>query len=296
MDVVEFVKNSNELLVSPIWSGKQAFRFLCLGHLDVSEALGFELQKISPQLTIVKEGQMCTKEQLDKWINKHKVDATYLNHELDILQTLKKECCEEGTLYGGGCFGPLTVVSGIMGVENMLKALRREPDFVREFVECVTEYMEDLAKREAEKGIDFFWIAEPLASLLSPENFWEFSGRYIKRIYEASSESGFLHVCGKTLQHTKYMVKTGAKVLSIDSCTDIGKCIRMVSEDVIIMGNVSPSTLRFGTVGEVEKEIQDIFDSCHGFKNFVLSTGCSIMGGTPDENMRVMFDMAKKYK
>ena len=102
-----------------------------------------------------------------------------------------------------------------------------------------------------------------------------------------------LHVCGPTLKHTELMVETGAEVLSIDYCTDIGKCIRMVPEHVIIMGNVSPNTLRRGTKEEVEEEVQAILDAVEGFPNFVMSTGCSTMGGTPDENVQILFDMCR---
>lgn len=92
------------------------------------------------------------------------------------------------------------------------------------------------------------------------------------------------------------MIHTGAKVLSIDSCTDIGECIHMAGNDIVIMGNVNPSTLKFGTEEDVKKEIETIFNACQGANNFVLSTGCSIMEGTPRRNMQIMFDMAQQYK
>ena len=168
--------------------------------------------------------------------------------------------------------------------------LVRAPEFAEKFVSYVTERMEELAELEKETGSDFFWIAEPLASLLSPEKFWQFSGQYLRKIYEKTDMPGFLHVCGKTLKHTPYMVQTGAEVLSIDSTTDIGSCIRLVDEQIVIMGNVSPAVLRYGTQYEVMEEVRRIIDVCRGFPNFVLSTGCSIMEGTPKENMQLLFE------
>ncbi len=242
-------------------------------------------------LTVVKPGQLKTKEELDELIDRRQFDYGCFEQEISYLRQMKEE--NPDGMNGGGCFGPLTVVSGILGAENMLRFLVKDPEMVERFVSYVADYMVELAKKETEAGEDFFWIAEPLASLLSPKNFWKFSGQYLKKIFDASQVPGFLHVCGKTIKHTEYMVRTGAEVLSIDYCTDIGECIRMVDERVVIMGNVSPNTLRLGTKQEVEEEVKGILAVCEGFPNFILSTGCSIMGETPDENMQVMFDLCR---
>lgn len=290
-EIINYIMQFEQTQVSPIWGGEQVFHFLCLGHLEFSRALGFEMQKISKQLTIVREGQLQTDAELDELIRRNYFDYTAFEQETASLVRMKKE--NRTGLCGGGCFGPLTVVSGILGAENMLKMLVKNPKMVERFVEYVTGFMIELAKRESEAGAEFFWIAEPLASLLSPKSSWRFSGQYIQKIFHMSGVPGLLHVCGKTLKHTPYLAGTGAQLLSIDSCTDIGECIRMVDKEVVIMGNVNPSTLRFGTKEEVEMEVRAIFDSCRGYRNFVLSTGCSIMENTPDENMQVLFDMAK---
>lgn len=289
--IVDYINQFNHRVVSPIWGGEKAFHFLCYGHLDMAEALGFELEQVTPVLTIVKENQLTTEEELNQLIYKHEFDYSGFSNEIKYLKQMKKE--QKEYLCGGGCFGPLTVVSGILGAERLLKLIVKNPEFVEKFVGYVTEYMVELAKRESEEEQDFFWIAEPLASLLAPKRFWRFSGQFLKKIYDAAGVPGFLHVCGKTTKHTSYMEQTGAEVLSIDYCTDIGECIRMVNKNVVIMGNVSPSNLRFGTKEEVQAEVEEILSVCEGFDNFVLSTGCSIMEGTPDENMQVLFDACK---
>ena len=289
--IIEYIKQFDHRVVSPIWGGEKAFHFLCYGHLDISKDLGFELEQATPVLTIVKENQLTTNEQLDELIKKHEFDFTGFENEVKCLIQMKKDNPDK--LCGGGCFGPLTVVSGILGAERMLKMLVKNPNLVEKFVSYVTEYMVELARKEAEAGQDFFWIAEPLASLLAPGRFWRFSGQFLKKIYDAADAPGFLHMCGKTTQLTPLLVQTGAEVLSIDYCTDIGECIRMVDENVVIMGNVNPSNLRLGTKAEVEEEVKAILAACEGFPNFIMSTGCSIMDGTPDENMEVLFELCR---
>ena len=293
LNIAEYVKKQDRLLVSPIWGGKKEFEFLCLGYLNIAEAMGFKLEKISEHLTIVTPGQLETEEQLDELIQEHQFNYALFEGEVKWLEAMLRDWYWV-PLKGGGCFGPLTVASTILGAENLLKLIVKKPEFVKKLLEYITSLLVELAQMEKEVGQHFFWIAEPVMSLLAPKKSWEFSGQYMKRIFDAAGAPGFLHVCGKTLKHTQYLVDTGATVLSIDYATDIGECIRMVDDQVVILGNVNPMLLRHGTKEEVEKEVQGILDACKGFSNFVLGTGCSIIWGTPDENMQVLFDMAEK--
>jgi hypothetical protein len=91
------------------------------------------------------------------------------------------------------------------------------------------------------------------------------------------------------------MVDTGAQVLSIDYSTDIFDCIRMVPEDVIIMGNINPMLLKHGSKDEIKAETLKINDACKNYKNFIFSSGCSIPEGTPVENIYVATDTTANY-
>ena len=290
--VINYLYQHEKRLISPIWDGEKAFEFLCMGHIKMSEALGFESYPATPRLRLVKEDTIVTNQDLQRWIDTHQFDYSVFADEVEKLGKLKKNT---DCLPGGGCFGPLTVVSGIIGFERMMRYTIKQPQLIKKFVALVTSYIVELAKTEEKEGARFFWIAEPLAAMLVPEKFWEFSGIYLKKIFNAVKIPGFLHVCGKTLYHTGYMEKTDAEVLSIDSVTDIGKCLRMVDENTVIMGNVSPALLKEATVDEVAAEVKRINAQCANYKNFVMSTGCVIADGTPEENMRQIFDITKNY-
>lgn len=290
--VIDYVKSKDERLVSMIWPGVKEFNFLCLHHIDFSAALGFEIYRATPKLSLVRPGCVPDEKALDEIIEKAFFDYSYFDAEVKALKAMRAGF---ETPCGGGCFGPLTVASGILGIEHMLRDTVKKPCFVKKFVQYITDYMVELARREAEAGGEFFWVAEPLASVLSPAMSWEFSGQYLKQIFDAAQVPGFLHVCGQTINHTDYLLKTGAQLLSIDYMTDIGKCIRMVPEDVVILGNISPNTLRMGSVKEVREECNKIMDACRGFDNFVMGTGCSMIEDTPRENMEEVFKAVKEY-
>ena len=118
--IIDYVRQFDHRLVSPIWGGDRAFHFLCLGHLDIAQALGFKLERVSPYLTIVKEDQLTTEEELEVLIQKREFNISSVQQEVAFLkQMLRERLYNERYLCGGGAFGPLTVASGILGAERM---------------------------------------------------------------------------------------------------------------------------------------------------------------------------------
>lgn len=278
--------------ISLIWTAEKAFEFMCWHYIDFADSLGFESYQVTKLLRKTKEHQLCSHEQLQEVASIHYFNQARLTKELNDLKALKTS---SSLPVGGGCFGPLTVASSILGTEETIRLSVRDPEFLEATVAYITEHMMHLAKEEAKIGIDLFWIAEPLASLFSPKHFHRLCGKYLKAIYEASGVPGYLHVCGKTIKHTAAMVETGAQVLSIDYSTDIFDCIRMVPDDVIIMGNINPMLLKYGSKEEIISETLKINDACKNYKNFIFSTGCSIPEETPVENIKIMTDITRNY-
>lgn len=291
-------------LVAPIWGGRKDFDFLCVGYLDVAQAMGLRVDQVTPLLRQVVPGQVADDTALDALIARGAPDPALLEGELRGLQAMRawrrNPACQVVPGYegwcGGGCFGPLTVANAVLGVEALLRDTRRNPAFLHRLLDHVTTLLEGIASAEAQASADFFWIAEPVASLLSPSRYWEFCGQYLQRVFAAAhGVAGFLHVCGKTTHQTIDMVRTGAEVLSVDSMTDMAECLRIVGPEVVMMGNVDPALLRCGTLDEARHAVRALNDVVRGHPNFIMSTGCSVQEGTPQENVEALIEETLSY-
>ena len=289
-NIIDYLFDFEDRLISPIWGGDKAFDFTCLGYNEFAKALGFKLCTISDSVTNVSEDELINPNNFEL-IKNRSLDSLTIEEELKYIAKLDKKIP-----VGGGFFGPLTVAGALVGMENLNKYIIKNPAFVKSVMDFVTEQMVYLAKEEEKQGIDLLWIAEPVASLLSPKKFNEFCGIYLKSIFSSVEVPGFLHVCGKTLKHTKSLVETGAQVLSIDYVTDIEKCIRIVPDDVVIMGNINPMLLKYGDKQEIIKEAIKINEACKNYKNFIFSTGCMLPPNTPYKNVQLAIDETKKFK
>ncbi len=304
LNVARHIAQLDRRLIAPIWGGRKDFDFLCVGYLDIARALGLRLEQATPLLWQVVPGQVADEAALDALIGRGGLEPWLLASELEGLSGMRARradpACQivagQPGMCGGGCFGPLTAANAILGVETLLRATRRNPAFLHRLLDFLTAQLEGLAGAEAQAGADFFWIAEPVASLLPPRQFWEFCGSYLKRVFDAAQGvPGFLHVCGKTTRQTADMVRTGAQVLSVDSMTDMAECLRIVGPEVVMMGNVDPALLRCGTLDEVHTAVRALNDTCRGHANFIMSTGCSVQDGTPDAHVEALIEDTLAY-
>jgi len=289
---IDYLYAFEKRLISPIYNCEQDFSFICMGHAAFAKALGFKTEHIGGDLEKVIDGAIKNEEELDIIIEKNFMDSSYIDNEVKDLLNLKANA---GHPIGGGCFGPLSIAATIVGTESLIKLTIKNPRFVEKILGYITKHIIYLAKLEEANGSDFFWVAEPVASLLSPKKIWQFSGRYLKTIFDSIDQASILHVCGKTLKHTGGMVATGAQVLSIDYLTDIEKNIRIVPRDIVIMGNVNPMLLKYGSNEEITKEVMEVNKACRNYKNFIMSTGCAVPLGTPKENVQLMIDLTKEF-
>lgn len=290
-EMISYLYQREGWVVNPIWGLEREFPFTTFLHIEFGEALGFESYQATPYIRLIRENSILNEEHLDQIIERHYFDYSYFEPEFEELERLKKQT----DFVGGGVTGPLTMAAVILGPERTAKFVKKNPKMLAKFLDYVTGFIIKLAKEEEKRGAKFFWIAEGFPTVLNPKNFEEFSGKYLKRVYDSINIPGFLHVCGPATQHIKYMEQTGAQVLSVDELTDIGKVIRMVDENTIVMGNVSCMTFFQESETVVEKEIYEVFDTCRNYKNFIVSAGCAIIDGTPEKYVRKLFDIAKTY-
>ena len=122
--------------------------------------------------------------------------------------------------------------------------------------------------------------------MLSPKQFDEFSGAYIKEIYDSLPECmTVLHICGNTTYILKAMAATGAEGLSLDTPVKLHEVIDMIP-DVVLIGNVDPVRVMLqGSPEKVYENTLDLRRKMKGHKNFILSTGCDLPPETPFENI-----------
>ena len=199
----------------------------------------------------------------------------------------------------GGCIGPFSLAGRLMDMTEIMVMCYDEPEVVHAVLDKATTFLIEYTKAFKATGANGVVMAEPAAGLLSPDLIDEFSSPYVKRIIEAVEDESFLfvyHNCGNTTSLVNSIVNTGARVVHLGNAINLAEMIPQYPSNIIIMGNVDPSSqFRNGTPESMREATLEVLNTCAKFPNFVLSSGCDIPPISPIENIDAFFNTAKEY-
>ncbi len=197
---------------------------------------------------------------------------------------------------GGYVIGPFTLAGRMMGESEAAMAAIDDSSGLEQIVEFATERILRYGKALVSAGADMIAILEPTGVILSPDQFRQFSGKYVKRILDGLDTMGILHICGDSNHIIPYMCETGAQGLSLDSDVDLPKAIELLPEDVVMIGNLDPvACVAQSTAEEVREASLQLLESMSKYPNFIFSTGCDLPPETPLENIRAMIEACRQH-
>jgi len=198
--------------------------------------------------------------------------------------------------------GPFSGAASIIGVQNFLKLLINDPEYVHELVAQVTDIEIQVVK--ALKGYDvIFDIKDPVASgtMIKAQQYREFVKPYHTKLLGAmngvSPNAHSLHICGNTSRILKDMADTGAGLISVDNMMDLSFVKSEIGDRAAIVGNVKPTdTMLLGTEQDVADDLKDcIKKAWDSEKTYIPAFGCGLPLGTPVENLDALFAALREF-
>ncbi|MGI6687163.1 MAG: uroporphyrinogen decarboxylase family protein [Christensenellales bacterium] len=200
-----------------------------------------------------------------------------------------------------GVIGPYSLAGRLMGVSDIMIQCFDEPDAVHTVLQKATDFLADYVLAYKAADANGVVIAEPLAGLLSPALAEAFSEPYIRQIAETAKSDDFLviyHNCGNnTPMMMDSILRTGCDGYHFGDAVNIADMVKKVPENVLVMGNISPSAQFLGGTPESIRKntLQVMADCCPGHPNFVISSGCDIPPLAPWENIDAFFAAVAEY-
>ena len=135
-------------------------------------------------------------------------------------------------------------------------------------------------------------ISEPSAStdILAPTDFPIQSGQFVKDCLGALKGHTILHICGDSAPIIPYMFDTGVDGISVEEKVPSEKAIEIANHRGCMVGNVGCAFPLFkGTPEDVAAAAKR--SRYAGFN--VISVGCGVSIGTPDDNIRALVKAIK---
>ena len=199
-----------------------------------------------------------------------------------------------------GIIGPFSLAGRLMDVTEIMVLCYDEPDMVHTVLAKATEFLINYANAYKAAGANGVVVAEPLAGLLSPALAAEFSHGYMKKLIDAVQTDDFAviyHNCGNTVPLMKKDIYAlGAMGYHFGDAIKMADMLDGAPEDVLVMGNVSPSAqFLCGTPESIREATLSIMKECCGNPNFVISSGCDIPPKSSWDNIDAFFAAAEEF-
>ena len=144
-----------------------------------------------------------------------------------------------------GVIGPYSLAGRLMGVSDIMLQCYDEPEAVHTVLQKATDFLVNYVLAYKAAGAHGVVIAEPLTGLLSPALAEEFSEPYVRRMAEAAKSDDFLviyHNCGNnTPLMMDSILRTGCDGYHFGDAVNMADLVGRVPDDLLVMGNVSPS-------------------------------------------------------
>lgn len=187
--------------------------------------------------------------------------------------------------------GPMTVAGNIRGVEDLMVDSFDEPEAVEELLELATGTTVDFIRELANIGAKYMYVADPVASLLSPNFYKETILPYHQRIFGEMKKLGIggrLHMCGNTQAIVPYSCSSGAYIVDIDHATDFSSALNSVGDRCVLNGNIDPVSDVFSCdAAHTEAAILECAKQAAG-RRALFMPGCELPTATPIENVKAI--------
>lgn len=199
-----------------------------------------------------------------------------------------------------GMIGPFSLAARLLDVGEIMVDCYDEPDMVNKVMEKAAEFLIRYGTAFRKAGANGIVMAEPVSGLLSPALEAEFSTPYVRRVIGTLQTDDFkivYHNCGGgTPLMLDSILTNGAAAYHFGNAVDMRVILDRVPADVIVMGNVDPSSqfLR-GTPDSIRAATLSLMRDCCRHRNFVISSGCDIPPLSPWENIRAFFGAVDEF-
>ncbi|MCR5262684.1 MAG: hypothetical protein K6D94_02335 [Clostridiales bacterium] len=184
--------------------------------------------------------------------------------------------------------GPATVAGNVRGVEDLMVDMFDDPDSCARLLDTVTETTLDFIEELAKVGVKYVYVADPVASLVSPGLYEELVYPEHQKIFGKMKELGItgrLHICGNTSRILKLTSRLGAAIVDVDHVVDFSQALDTADGNCILNGNIDPVADVYTCPAEHTKESIFNVSKLSAGRRAMFMPGCELPTDTKIENI-----------
>lgn len=227
----------------------------------------------------------------------HVAQAGELQYVLDAIRLTKKELNGRVPLIGFAG-APWTIFSymvegrGSKTFSTAKKMLYTQPELAHKLLSMITQSTINYLKGQIQAGADIIQVFDSWAGILGPDQYKEFSQRYITQICEAIDEVPKIVFAKGAFFARADMNAVKCNVVGLDWNMGIEES-RKLMPDKVLQGNLDPCAL-YGSLDDVKRETKKMLDSFGPHKH-IANLGHGLYPDTEVDKVKCFIDTIKGY-
>lgn len=221
-----------------------------------------------------------------------------LEYVLEAIRVTKRELNGRVPLIGFAG-APWTIFSymieggGSKTFSKAKKVLYTQPEFAHQVLDMITTSTIHYLKGQIAAGADIIQVFDSWAGILGPEQYQEFSLRYIDRICAAITEVPKIVFAKGAFFARNAMNSVNCNVVGLDWNMDIRESRALMPEKVL-QGNLDPCAL-YGSIENVKRETRSMLQA-FGAGRHIANLGHGLYPDTEVDKVRCFIDTIKEYR
>jgi uroporphyrinogen decarboxylase len=222
-----------------------------------------------------------------------------LNYVTDAIKLVKKELNGKVPLIGFSgapwtIFAYMIEGSGSKTFSQAKKMLYTNPKLSHTLLQKITDSTINYLKAQIISGADLIQIFDSWAGILSPEQYNEFSLKYISQICNAITTVPKIVFAKDAFFARKEMSKINCDVIGLDWTMDISESRKLIGENKTLQGNADPCLL-YADFAVIKSETEKMLRS-FGNHRYIANLGHGLYPDTNKNSVKFFVDTVKEFR
>lgn len=293
-ELVETPERAAEVTIQPVDILGVDAAIIFSDILVIPEAMGL------PYEMIEKKGPRFPKTiKSAKDIDKLKVaDAEGVHYTLDAIKQTKKELDGRVPLIGFAgapwtIFAYMVEGGGSKTFSNARAMLYKDPALAHRLLSMITDSTINYLKGQIKAGADVVQIFDSWAGILGPQQYEEFSLRYIEKICDAINEVPKTVFAKDAYFARPALANINCQTVGLDWCMDIKESREILGSDKVLQGNLDPCAL-YGDDKSIKNATQEMLKQFGPYKH-IANLGHGVYPDIDPNKVKYFIDVVKSY-
>ena len=217
----------------------------------------------------------------------------------DAIKFVKKELNGRVPLIGFAgapwtIFSYMTEGAGSKTFSKAKKFLYVRPEASHKLLQKITDSTIVYLKEQIAAGVDIIQIFDSWAGALSPEQYREFSLKYISQICDAIGNVPVIVFAKGAASTLEDMFELNCRVIGLDWTMDIKDSRSLVGAEKTLQGNMDPCLL-YADKGTIKKKTEEMLKA-FGPRRHIANLGHGLYPDTDVDHVKCFVDTVKQFQ